>query len=118
MKCVGFFRGLNLHHMPVYDFNALDQLLDHLDSVRLLPVIEFMGYIFPPQKRHDVRFMWKDFTYQLVSHYLIRLFYLLPSSERTKSIDTIHFPTGMVERNYCNGVLSCGTSQIYTHTTF
>lgn len=67
-------RGLNLHHIPVYQFTALDQLLDHLDSVRLIPVIEFMGHVFPQQKRHDTRFMWKDFTYQLVSHYLTRLF--------------------------------------------
>lgn len=38
-----------------------------------MPVIEFMGELFPRQNRfHDLHFMWKDLTYQLVSHYLCK----------------------------------------------
>lgn len=72
---IGWFfihRGLGANNIPQYNFNVLDHLLDHLDKVRLLPIIEFMGNIFPRQKRHDTRYMWEDFTYQLVSRYLTR----------------------------------------------
>lgn len=47
--------------------------MDHLMKIRLFPVIELMGELFPHQNRlHDTRFMWKDFVYQLVSHYLCK----------------------------------------------
>lgn len=55
--------------MPEYDFDALDTFLDHLMQINLYPVIEFMGDIFP-ESFDDIHLMWKDFSYQLVAHYL------------------------------------------------
>lgn len=63
-------RGFTTHKIPQYDFDALDTFLDHLMEIHLFPVIEFMGEIFPKNPFHDTHFMWKDFVYQLTSHYL------------------------------------------------
>lgn len=65
-------RGFNTNKIAEYDFTALDEFLDHLMEIHLFPVIEFMGDIFPKNNYHDIRFMWKDFTYQLVTHFLTR----------------------------------------------
>lgn len=54
----------------MYDFDAMDEFLDHLMEIHLFPVIEFMGDIFPKNNLYDTHYMWKDFVFQLVSHYL------------------------------------------------
>ncbi|XP_055313832.1 alpha-L-iduronidase [Sitodiplosis mosellana] len=66
------FKGFDANKIPTYDFSALDRFLDHLMEIKLFPVIEFMGDIFPKNEFHDFRFMWKDFTYQFAWHYLSR----------------------------------------------
>lgn len=65
-------RGFHANKVPKYDFNALDKLLDHLMEIHLFPVIEFMGDIFPKNEFHDTHFMWKDFSYQFILHYLCK----------------------------------------------
>lgn len=62
-------RGLNSHKLPEYDFETLDKFLDHLIRIKLFPVIEIMGDVFP-NTFVDIHFMWKDFVYQFYSHYL------------------------------------------------
>lgn len=54
----------------MYDFDAMDEFLDHLMEIHLFPVIEIMGDIFPKNNLYDTHYMWKDFVFQLVSHYL------------------------------------------------
>lgn len=66
-------RSFSAHKIPEYNFDKLDKFLDHLMEIRLMPVIEFMSEIFPKQNRfHDLHFMWKDLTYQLMTHYLCK----------------------------------------------
>lgn len=65
-----FSRGFDEHKTPKYDFTALDNFLDIIIEIHLFPVIEFMGNIFPRNNLHDIRFMWKDLTNQLISHFV------------------------------------------------
>lgn len=68
-----YSRGFDTNKIPSYDFTALDRFLDHLIiKIQLFPVIEFMGDLFPKNSFHGIRFMWKDFTYQFVTHYLCK----------------------------------------------
>lgn len=62
-------RGFDAHKLPEYDFKSLDDFLDHLNRIKLFPVIEVMGDIFP-KTSYSLHFMWKDFMYQFYSHYL------------------------------------------------
>ncbi|XP_031630457.1 alpha-L-iduronidase [Contarinia nasturtii] len=67
------FSGFDINQVPKYDFTALDTFLDHLMEIQVFPVIELMGDIFPVKDNiHGIYFMWKDFSFQLVSHYLTR----------------------------------------------
>lgn len=70
LKKIFYSRGFTAKRIPQYDFDRLDGFLDYLMEIHLFPVIELMGNIFPKNDFHDTRYMWKDFTFQLTSHYL------------------------------------------------
>jgi hypothetical protein len=54
-------------HIPVYDFQSLDKFIADLATFNLIPHLEFMTSL-RLKSRSD--FVWEDFSYQILSHYL------------------------------------------------
>ncbi|KAJ6649587.1 Alpha-L-iduronidase [Pseudolycoriella hygida] len=67
------FIGFSENHGFQYDFSNLDNVLDHLNKLRLYPVVEFMGNpsnrLFN-QKQFSQTHLWKDLVYRMINRYI------------------------------------------------